>query len=72
MLAGMDTLTYGKRMAFVECLADARRGIMPPSETGLHDSTLQALENLAIGYDQQDADHLVAAAARAAFEAEHA
>jgi hypothetical protein len=55
-----------KREAFQECLADALRGEMPPSGTGLHDTTLQALEAVAIAaYTNQPTPPLIEAASAA-------
>ena len=58
------------RAAFPEYLADALRGEMPPSETGLGNDTLEAVYAVAeAAYDEQPTDEAVAAA-RAAFDAE--
>jgi hypothetical protein len=49
------------RAAFPEYLADALRGEMPPSETGLGNDALAALENLAIAAgDGEPTDQLAA------------
>ncbi|MDT5260761.1 MAG: hypothetical protein QOD10_5841 [Mycobacterium sp.] len=58
------------RAAFPEYLADALRGEMPPSETGLGNDTLEALENLAIAAGDGEPTDDLAAAARAAFDAD--
>lgn len=59
-----------KREAFQECLAEALRGEMPPSETGLHDTTLDALEAVAIAASTQQPTHQLAEAATAALVTE--
>jgi hypothetical protein len=53
-----------------ECLDDALAGNMPPSETGLGNDSLAALEYLAIAAGSGQPTNELAAAARAAFDAE--
>ena len=50
-------------------LADALGGALPPSDTGLQNGTIAALENLAVAAAGQPTDVLVTVA-RAAFDVE--
>jgi hypothetical protein len=59
-----------KRAAFPEYLADALGGTLPPSDTGLHNDTIAALENLAVGLAAAQPTDVLVAVARAAFDVE--
>jgi hypothetical protein len=59
-----------KRAAFPKYLADALAGAMPPSETGLHNDTIAALENLASAAAGGQPTDVLVAVARAAFDVE--
>jgi hypothetical protein len=59
-----------KRAAFKACLRDALQGRMPPTGTGMHPETIDALYAIArAAYQNQPTDDLVAEA-RAALAAE--
>lgn len=59
-----------QRQAFNECLADARRGLMPPTETGLSSAAVDALGTIAQAANLGQPTDQLARAAQTAFDSE--